>query len=120
VTGTYNVCLIAINSAGCPDTTCQPVSAIVTDAVDVPNAFTPLSSDINNKVSVKGFGITKMQFIIWNRWGQRVFETNDVNIGWDGKFKGVVQPMDVYAYTLSVEFSDGKKATKKGDITLIR
>jgi hypothetical protein len=54
------------------------------------------------------------------RWGQKVFETNDVNIGWDGKFKGVVQPMDVYAYTLSVEFFDGKKATKKGDITLIR
>ena len=47
-------------------------------------------------------------------------ETNDVNIGWDGKFKGGVQPMDVYAYTLSVEFFDGKKATKKGDITLIR
>jgi gliding motility-associated-like protein len=119
-TGTYNTCLIAINAAGCADTTCQQVSAIVTDAVDVPNAFTPLSSDINNKVFVKGFGITKLQFIIWNRWGQKVFETNDVNIGWDGKFKGVVQPMDVYAYTLSVEFFDGKKATKKGDITLIR
>jgi len=120
VTGTYNACLIAINAAGCSDTACQPVSAIVTDAVDVPNAFTPLSSDINNKVFVKGFGIAKLQFIIWNRWGQKVFETNDVDIGWDGKFKGVVQPMDVYAYTLSVEFSDGKKATKKGDITLIR
>jgi len=119
-TGTYNVCLIAINAAGCADTTCQPVSAIVTDLVDVPNAFTPNSSDINNKVFVKGFGITKLQFIIWNRWGQKVFETNDVNIGWDGKFKGVVQPMDVYAYTLSAEFSDGKKATKKGDITLIK
>jgi len=119
-TGTYNVCLIAINAAGCPDTTCQPVSALVTDAVDVPNAFTPLSNDINNKVFVKGFGITNLQFIIWNRWGQKVFETNDVNIGWDGKFKGVVQPMDAYAYTLSVQFSDGKKVTKKGDITLIR
>ena len=119
-TGTFNACLIAINAAGCSDTTCQPVSALVIDAVDVPNAFTPQSSDINNKVFVKGFGITKMQFIIWNRWGQKVFETNDVNIGWDGKFKGVVQPMDVYAYTLSVEFFDGKKATKKGDITLIR
>jgi gliding motility-associated-like protein len=119
-TGTYNTCLVAINAAGCSDTTCQPVSALITDAVDVPNAFTPLSSDINNKVFVKGFGITKLQFIIWNRWGQKVFETNDVNIGWDGKFRGVVQPMDVYAYTLSVEFSDGKKATRKGDITLIR
>ena len=119
-TGTYNACLIAINAAGCSDTTCQQVSALIIDAVDVPNAFTPQSSDINNKVFVKGFGITKLQFIIWNRWGQKVFETNDVNIGWDGKFKGVVQPMDVYAYTLSVEFFDGKKATKKGDITLIR
>ena len=40
--------------------------------------------------------------------------------GWDGKVKGTVQPMDVYAYTLDVEFFDGTKATKKGDITLIR
>jgi len=119
-TGTYNTCLIAINAAGCSDTTCQQVSALITDAVDVPNAFTPLSGGINSKVFVKGFGITKLQFVIWNRWGQKVFETNDVNIGWDGKFKGVVQPMDAYAYTLSVEFFDGKKATKKGDITLIR
>ena len=112
-TGTYNACLIAINAAGCSDTTCQQVSAVITDAVDVPNAFTPQSSDINNKVFVKGFGIAKLQFIIWNRWGQKVFETNDVNIGWDGKFKGVVQPMDVYAYTLNVEFFDGKKQLRK-------
>ncbi len=119
-TGTFNTCLIAFNAAGCSDTTCQPVSALVADAVDVPNAFTPLSSGINSKVFAKGFGITKLQFIIWNRWGQKVFETNDKNIGWDGKFKGTLQPMDVYAYTLEVEFFDGKKVTKKGDITLIR
>ena len=75
---------------------------------------------MNSKIFVKGFGITKMTFIIWNRWGQKVFETNDKNIGWDGKFNGAVQPMDVYAYTLDVEFFDGKKTTKKGDITLIR
>ncbi|MBD0368754.1 MAG: hypothetical protein ICV53_21930, partial [Flavisolibacter sp.] len=45
---------------------------------------------------------------------------NDRRIGWDGRFKGVLQPMDVYAYTLEVEFADGTRATKKGDITLIR
>ncbi|MFI5129609.1 MAG: gliding motility-associated C-terminal domain-containing protein [Chitinophagales bacterium] len=61
-----------------------------------------------------------MQFIIWNRWGQKVFQTNDYREGWDGKVKGTVQPMDVYAYTLEVEFFDGTKATKKGDITLLR
>jgi len=119
-TGTYNACLVAINAAGCADTLCQDVRAVVAAAVDVPNAFTPQSGDVNSKIFVKGFGITKMRFIIWNRWGQKVFETNDRNIGWDGKYRGVIQPMDVYAYTLDVEFFDGTKTTKRGDITLIR
>jgi gliding motility-associated-like protein len=119
-TGTFNACLIAFNAAGCSDTVCKQVSAIVVPAVDVPNAFTPLNGTVNSTIFVKGFGITKMRFIIWNRWGQKVFETNDKNIGWDGKFNGAMQPMEVYAYTLDVEFFDGKKTTKKGDITLIR
>jgi hypothetical protein len=53
--------------------------------VDVPNAFTPQRGDVNSVVFARGFGITKIRFIIWNRWGQKVFETNDKNIGWDGK-----------------------------------
>lgn len=119
-TGTYNACLIAINSNGCADTLCQPVEAIVLAQVDVPNAFTPNSNDINNKVLVRGFGIVKMKFSIYNRWGQKVFESNSLTTGWDGRFKGALQPMDVYAYTLDVEFFDGTRTTKKGDITLIR
>jgi gliding motility-associated-like protein len=119
-TGTFNACLIAINSAGCADTLCQDVRAVVVALVDVPNAFTPQSGDINSKVFARGFGISKMRFIIWNRWGQKVFETNDRNMGWDGKYRGVLQPMDVYAYTLDAEFFDGTRTTKKGDITLIR
>ncbi|MGC4037259.1 MAG: PKD domain-containing protein [Chitinophagaceae bacterium] len=119
-TGTFNACLVAINIAGCPDTTCKPVETIVNPLVDVPNAFTPNSGDINSKVMVKGFGIAKMKFMIFNRWGQKVFETNDPKIGWDGRFKGALQPMDVYAYTLNVEFFDGTKTTRTGDITLIK
>jgi gliding motility-associated-like protein len=119
-TGTFNACLIAFNPAGCSDTFCLDVNVIVEPALDVPNAFTPNSGDINSVVMPRGFGIAKMRFIIWNRWGQKVFETATRNQGWDGKVKGVVQPMDVYAYTLDVEFFDGTKATKKGDITLIR
>ena len=119
-TGTFNACLTAYNAAGCESTICRPVTAIIVPLVDVPNAFTPQSGDINSVVLVRGFGIARMQFIIWNRWGQKVFETNDRFRGWDGKVKGVLQPMDVYAYTLSVEFFDGVKTTKKGDITLIR
>lgn len=120
VTGTYTTCLTAINANGCADTICQPVRALIAPLVDVPNAFTPQSGDINSVIMVRGFGIVKMRFIIWNRWGQKVFETTDRLQGWDGKYKGVLQPMDVYAYTLEVEFFDGTKASKKGDITLIR
>jgi len=119
-TGRFNVCLIAYNAQGCPDTVCQEVSALIVPAIDVPNAFTPQSGDINSIVMPRGFGISKLQFTIWNRWGQKVFETDSRNQGWDGKVKGVVQPMDVYAYTLYVEFFDGTKATKTGDVTLIR
>ena len=119
-TGTFDACLIAYNQYDCTDTICKPIEALIDAAVDVPNAFTPLSSDENNIIYVRGFGITKMRFIIWNRWGQKVFETASKRIGWDGKFNGVLQPMDVYAYTLDVEFFDGKKVTKTGDITLIR
>ena len=61
-----------------------------------------------------------MKFTIYNRWGQKVFQTENRKVGWDGKYNGVVQPMDVYVYTLEVEFVDGTKASKKGDITLIR
>lgn len=119
-TGTYNACLVAMNRAGCADTVCKDVNTLVVPALDVPTAFTPASGDNNSKVFVRGFGFAKMKFTVWARWGEKVFETNDKRIGWDGKFKGKLLPMDVYTYTLSVEFTDGTKATKTGDITLIR
>jgi gliding motility-associated-like protein len=119
-TGTFNACLVAINSAGCPDTLCRSVRTLVEPAVDVPNAFTPLSNDGNSVVFVRGFGIARMKFIVWARWGEKVFESDSKQFGWNGRYKGNLLPMDVYAYTLEVEFTDGTKASKKGDITLIR
>lgn len=118
--GDFNTCLVAYNQYGCADTTCQLVSAIVSPVVGVANAFSPNGDGTNDKVFVRGYAIGKIQFRIYNRWGQLVFESADQNQGWDGKYKGVLQPMDTYAYTLEVEFTDGTKATKKGDITLLR
>jgi gliding motility-associated-like protein len=119
-TGTFHACLIAINPNGCPDTVCQDVQTLINPLLDVPNAFTPGRFGENGIVRVVGFGITHMIWRIYNRWGQLVFESDDPTIGWDGTFKGIVQSMDVYAYTLEAEFSDGTRATKKGNITLIR
>ena len=119
-TGQFQACLTAYNSLGCPRQICQPVQALVIPAIDVPNAFTPMTGDANSILYVRGYGISQLKFTIWNRWGQKVFETNDPNIGWNGNFKGVMQPMDVYVYTLSATFFDGVEVNKKGDITLIR
>lgn len=119
-TGTYNACLIVYNQFNCTDTICAPVQAEVIPLLDVPNAFTPGRFGKNSVIRVEGFGIAKMTWRIYNRWGQKVFESNDWRTGWDGRFKGKDQPMDVYAYTLEVEFFDGTKGRKTGDITLIR
>ena len=119
-TGTFNACLIAINPYECADTVCHPVETLINPLLDVPNAFTPGRFGQNSIVRVRGFGIRSMNWKIYNRWGQVVFQSNNPDYGWDGTFKGTAQPMDVYAYTLEATFFDGKKTTRKGDITLIR
>lgn len=119
-TATYNVCLTATNDFGCTDDTCIEVKSLIRPLLDVPKAFTPGKFGINSEIGVKGFGIGQMQWRIYNRWGQKVFESNSVKLRWDGNFNGKPQPMDVYSYTLSVTFTNGTKVTKTGDITLIR
>src|SRR6185436_9801066 len=105
-TGLYNAYLVAYNEAGCTDTAFLQVNVIVNPLLDVPNAFTPGRFGVNGIVSVRGFGIGKMVWRIYNRWGQLVFESGSKKIGWDGYYKGVLQPTDVYTYTLDVEFTD--------------
>ncbi|HRH47106.1 MAG TPA: PKD domain-containing protein [Panacibacter sp.] len=119
-TGIYNACLITYNNFGCTDTLCQPVQAIIIPLLDVPNAFTPNGDGVNDQVTVKGYGIQKMDWRIYNRWGTLIFQTNNTKQGWDGTYKGAIQPQEVYVYVLDVTFSDGKQFRKKGDITLLR
>ncbi len=119
-TGSAQACLIAFNEFGCSDTVCHSVDVIINPLLDVPNAFTPGRFGQNGIIAVHGFGITNMMWRIYNRWGQKVFESTSPNQGWDGTMDGKPQPMDVYAYTLEVSFEDGSKTTRKGDITLIR
>ncbi len=119
-TATYKVCLNAANAAGCSDDTCIDVRALIKPLVDVPSAFTPGRFGINSHIKVEGFGISQMHWVIYNRWGQKVYETDNRKSSWDGTFNGKLQPVDVYVYTLDVTFSDGKKFRKTGDITLLR
>lgn len=119
-TGQYSAELIAYNADNCTDTARRLVDVIILPLLDVPNAFTPGRFGENAFIFVKGFGIGKMDWKIYNRWGQLVFRSTSRKQGWDGTYKGKLQPQDVYAYTLDVEFTDGKKIRKTGDITLLR
>lgn len=119
-TGTYNVTLYAYNQSICTDTSSLSVSVIIVPLLDVPNAFTPGKFGENGIVYVRGFGIGKMDWKIYNRWGELVFRSNIKTAGWNGFYKGTLQPMDVYTYTLDVEFVDGQKVKRTGDISLLR
>jgi gliding motility-associated-like protein len=119
-TNGFNAKLIAFNAAGCTDTVYHLVATLINPLLDVPNAFTPGRFGKNSILKVEGFGIRTIVFSIYNRWGQKVYETHNRSEGWDGTLNGKPQPMDVYVYTLSVEFTDGKKMKRQGDITLIR
>lgn len=118
--GTYNVCLFTTNSVGCINKYCEPITAIVNPLFDVPNAFSPNGDGVNEKIYVRGFGVAKMTWRIYNRWGSVVYFGTNINEGWDGYYNGKLQPQEVYHYTVEIEFSDKTKASKKGDITLLR
>jgi gliding motility-associated-like protein len=85
----------------------------------VPNAFTPNGDVLNDILYVRGDYISSMNFRIYNQWGEKVFETNNLTQGWDGTYKGNNAPQGVYDYYLNYICS-GHSYQKKGNITLIR
>lgn len=86
----------------------------------VPTAFTPNRDGVNDILYVRGRGIDRMTFIIYNRWGQKMFETSDPKVGWDGTFRGKALPPDVYGFYLLANCIDGSIYRKQGNVTLIR
>lgn len=86
----------------------------------VPNAFTPNGDGENDRVLVFGGGITSMDFKIFNRWGELVFETTEQARGWDGTYKGKMSEPAVFVFHLQVRCGDGQDYFTKGNITLIR
>jgi gliding motility-associated-like protein len=88
--------------------------------LDVPNAFTP-GSQPNSEIKIIKKGIATLKYFrIFNRWGGKVFETSDIDKGWDGMLNGTPQPMGVYVYVVEANTKTGKRFYKQGNITLIR
>lgn len=85
----------------------------------VPNAFTPGNTE-NNMLYVRGYGINNLNFSVYDRWGQKVFETTDQSKGWDGTYKGKKLDSAVFGYYVVGNCASGAKFFKKGNVTLLR
>lgn len=101
-------------------TTPFALSSEVNASVFVPNVFSPNGDGFNDVLRVRGKGIEELQFIIFNRWGEKVFETSDVNSGWDGTQNGEPMNLSVFVYVLKGKYIDGKFFDVKGNVTLMR
>ena len=89
----------------------------------MPNAFTPNSDGLNDKIFIKIKGDFELKtFSIYNRYGQRVFTTANMTDGWDGKWNSKLQDLGVYYYFIEGLCGNGdkKEVMYKGDITLVR
>lgn len=121
--GVYTVTLLASNGT-CTSTVTQIIVINEEAEYYIPNTFTPNGDNINELFKIVGVGISNQEFemLIYNRWGQVIFKTNDPSKGWDGKVgSGNEAPAGIYVYMISFKFNSSKdKINKVGDIHLFR
>jgi gliding motility-associated-like protein len=88
----------------------------------VPTAFSPNADGNNDLFRVKAKGVAVSNLQVYNRWGQLIFEANDVSRGWDGRFKGELQPAGTYVYVVNYAYygREAEMLQQKGTFTLVR
>ncbi|MEM1120121.1 MAG: gliding motility-associated C-terminal domain-containing protein [Bacteroidota bacterium] len=86
----------------------------------VPSGFTPNGDGQNDVLFVRGDFIDELTFVIYDRWGDKVFETTDQEIGWDGTRNGRPLPSGVFGYFLRTVCKNGDRYSRQGNVTLIR
>jgi gliding motility-associated-like protein len=114
--------VFASTENGCITTDTCLVTVMPGSIVKLPNAFTPGNgSSDNDFFKVDRLGLASLAYLrVWDRWGNLVFETNDINKGWDGKFKGTPQPLGTYVYQIDAVTKEGSRFLKNGNLTLLR
>ncbi|MBS1933881.1 MAG: gliding motility-associated C-terminal domain-containing protein, partial [Bacteroidetes bacterium] len=118
----YNVSLIVENNIGCYDTAMEQITKVKSCYIDVPSAFTPNGDGYNDYLyPLNAYKATNLDFKVFNRYGQLVYETKDWTKKWDGTLNG--KPQDIGTYVWMLQYTDtdsGKRVFKKGTTVLIR
>ena len=126
--GVYDITLTATNTYDCSDTTRVQAAVRAEKGAQIlmPNAFTPGkngpgSGDGQNDVFLPLVrGVTEFQMLIFNRWGELLFESKSPEFGWNGYFQGKLCQQDVYVYKIIAKYENGDVVTRMGDIHLMR
>lgn len=116
-------CVSVTGANSCSDSACVTIQVeIPCESFIVPTAFSPNGDENSDVFIIPGldYCVETYSFAIYDRWGEKVFETQNAATPWDGTYKG--KPLDsaVFAYTMSLTLTGGKKIAKKGNISLIR
>lgn len=121
-TGTYPVALTIKNKHGCIDTAIKVITVNLPRTVFIPNSFTPNGDNLNDefKPLINGGDLRRIYFVVYNRWGEKLFETNQREQGWDGTYKGTQSSSDIYIWKLSLTYYDTGAKTYTGQMNLLR
>jgi len=124
---TTTYCVEVTNSNGCKDTACVTVTVEIKCAIEanlgIPNAFSPNNDAVNDEFCLQGWDdcIQMFKITIFDRWGEKVYESSDPNFCWDGKRNGNSMDAQVFVYHVRAIFWDQQKLIlRKGNISLIR
>lgn len=112
-------CVQVTDTNGCSNTSCVTVD-VNCGTIYTPSAFSPDGDNQNEVYYVRGGCIKTLHFTIFNRWGEKVFETTNQSTGWDGTYKGEACSSDVYTYYLNATLFDDSVVSRKGNITLVK
>lgn len=112
--------LTANSTVGCGSGT-SSVKIKVYKNVFIPNAFTPNGDGTNDRFRIiAADNYKQFKLLIFNKWGKIIYSTTDIIDGWDGRFKGELQPTGSYVYYVEIRTASNKKISKKGTIMLLR
>ncbi len=118
--GHYEACLIN-DDGNCADKKCITIEVEIHSAFVIPNIFTPNNDGINDVFTIAGKGIESLHAEIFNRWGQKEYEWDTTNGGWDGhSASGSLSTEGTYYFMIEVKGMDGKKYSESGSLTLLR
>jgi gliding motility-associated-like protein len=118
-TTTYYLIVTDANGCTATDSITIFVEPLV-NVIFVPNVFSPNGDDLNDVLDVQGSGFESLYFAVYDRWGEKVFETTSIDADWDGTFNGKPLSSATFAYYIEVLYLNGEEYEEKGKIALVR